>query len=48
LEEDYLEERLHPADLKKAVAGTLSDMLNPVREYFNDNPENYEELKGRI
>ncbi len=46
LEKDYVEDQLHPADLKKAVATSLSDILKPVRDYFNDKSENYDELKS--
>lgn len=40
LEEDFVEEDLHPQDLKNAVGDHLADILEPVRESF----ENEEEL----
>jgi hypothetical protein len=36
---------LHPLDLKMAVADHISEMLEPVRKYFEDHPENYEIAK---
>jgi tyrosyl-tRNA synthetase len=30
---------LHPMDLKTAVSGYVNDLLEPVREYFEKNPE---------
>lgn len=35
LEAAYLEKRLHPMDLKKAVSDNLSEILEPVREKIN-------------
>jgi len=32
LEKDFVEKKLHPADLKKALAGELAKILAPVRE----------------
>ena len=32
---------LHPMDLKKAVAGYIIGLLEPIREYFEEHPENY-------
>ncbi len=46
LEKDYVEDQLHPADLKKAVAQSLSDILKPVRDYFEEKGENYVKLKN--
>ncbi|MBA3044019.1 tyrosine--tRNA ligase, partial [archaeon] len=37
---------LHPADLKSAVSKHLIQILEPVREYFEKNPENLETIKG--
>ncbi|MBM3308852.1 MAG: tyrosine--tRNA ligase [Candidatus Altiarchaeales archaeon] len=34
LEEDYLNKKLHPADLKKTVAESLVEMLEPVRSHL--------------
>ena len=38
LERDYVEGRLHPADLKKAVAEALNQIIAPIREHFEKNP----------
>jgi tyrosyl-tRNA synthetase len=45
LEKVYLEGNLHPIDLKNAVAGELSKMLKPSRDYFEKNKNYLEELK---
>lgn len=39
LERDFAEGRLHPADLKKATAEALIEMLRPVRERLLSNSE---------
>jgi len=39
LERDYIEGRLHPADLKRATAEALIEVLEPVRRYFSSNSE---------
>jgi tyrosyl-tRNA synthetase len=36
LEKDFVAKKLHPQDLKKALARELAKILEPVREYFND------------
>ena len=36
LEKDYAEKKLHPMDLKNAVADWLIEKLAPAREYFED------------
>ncbi len=33
---------LHPSDLKNATTRYLNNVLEPIREYFDKNPENYE------
>ena len=38
LERDYVEGRLHPADLKNAVAGALDELIKPIREHFEKDP----------
>lgn len=35
LESDFKDKKVHPGDLKKAVAAALTDLLAPVREHFN-------------
>ncbi len=39
LEKDFVEGRLHPLDLKKAVAEYLIEMISPVRERILSDPE---------
>ncbi|VVC04154.1 Tyrosine--tRNA ligase [Candidatus Burarchaeum australiense] len=41
----YAEGKLHPMDLKNAVAGELVDILEPVRDYFQKNKEAQDTLK---
>ncbi len=38
MEDDFVEEELHPQDLKAAVASELVDRLKPVRERFKEEP----------
>lgn len=38
LEKEYAEKKIHPEDLKKAVAKYLNQLLEPVRKHFRDNP----------
>ncbi len=45
LQNEYVAGKLHPADLKNGTALHLIDILEPVRDYFEKNPENLEELK---
>lgn len=45
LEEAYLTGKLHPMDLKNAVAESLSEILAPTREYFVRKPENLEKIR---
>mmetsp|Transcript_59619 Transcript_59619/g.98389 ORF Transcript_59619/g.98389 Transcript_59619/m.98389 type:complete len:472 (-) Transcript_59619:33-1448(-) len=37
LEDDYKNERLHPADLKPALANAINDMIEPVRLHFKND-----------
>jgi len=46
LEKAYLEGKLHPLDLKQAVAEALVEILKPVRDYFAKNPEPLEAMKN--
>ena len=39
LEKDYVKKVLHPVDLKKAVIEALNNLIEPIREHFNSNPE---------
>jgi tyrosyl-tRNA synthetase len=45
LEKAYIEGKLHPLDLKQAVADALVDILKPVRDYFAKNPESLEAMR---
>ncbi|MBS3091308.1 tyrosine--tRNA ligase [Candidatus Pacearchaeota archaeon] len=48
LEKDFVDKKLHPLDLKNAVAFYLNEMIAPVREYFEKNKKAkvlYEEVK---
>jgi len=42
---DYKEGKLHPLDLKNAVADSLIEILKPVREYFDRHSDVLEEMK---
>eukprot|EP00465_Bigelowiella_longifila_P012946 CAMPEP_0185259968 /NCGR_PEP_ID=MMETSP1359-20130426/8641_1 /TAXON_ID=552665 /ORGANISM="Bigelowiella longifila, Strain CCMP242" /LENGTH=163 /DNA_ID=CAMNT_0027846049 /DNA_START=193 /DNA_END=684 /DNA_ORIENTATION=+ len=39
LREDYDTGKLHPGDLKPAVASALNEILEPVRRHFRENKE---------
>lgn len=39
LEKQYTEGKIHPVDLKNAVAKYLNDILEPVRKHFEENSE---------
>jgi len=39
LEKDFIDKKLHPEDLKKALAKELILMLRPLREFFADKQE---------
>lgn len=45
LERDYRDGRIHPLDLKIAVAAKLSELLKPCREHFKNNREAAELLQ---
>ncbi|GFE54545.1 tRNA synthetases class I family protein [Babesia ovis] len=47
LEQDYASGNLHPADLKPALASYINRLLQPVRDYFHNNPE-ANELARRV
>ena len=46
LQKTYAEGKLHPADLKNAVAEELARILEPVRRYFDTNREAAECLEA--
>jgi tyrosyl-tRNA synthetase len=48
LEAAYLAGKLHAMDLKNAVAGSLSDILAPTREYFVKRPDNLVRIREII
>ena len=39
LEKLYKEGKIHPADLKTAVANYINEMINPIREKFDKDPK---------
>ncbi len=39
LERDFVEKKIHPADLKKGVADAITTLLAPVRKEFETNEE---------
>ena len=45
LEEAFEGMQLHPLDLKMAVASYIEELVKPVRDYFDKNPENLESVK---
>jgi len=45
LKKDFKKEELHPADLKKATGKAVAEILKPVREHFEKNPEYLEPLE---
>ena len=46
LERLYVSGSLHPLDLKGAVAESLVRILEPVRSYFKQHPENLEKIRN--
>ena len=40
--------KLHPMDLKSAVAGHISEILGPVQKYLAENPSNFNRLREII
>lgn len=44
----FTEGQLHPMDLKAAVGDALADILEPVRKYFAEHPENLEKMKSVV
>jgi len=41
----FVKKEVHPADLKKAVADGIVDILEPYREYFAKNPDSLKKVK---
>ena len=46
LKEVFESGELHPQDLKNSTAQYLSDILDPIRKYFEKNPINYEQVRS--
>ncbi|MCD6223187.1 MAG: tyrosine--tRNA ligase [Thermoplasmata archaeon] len=46
LEKDFVSKSLHPLDLKMGVASYLNKMIEPIRDYFKQNPKNLDMLKN--
>ncbi len=46
LSEAYFSGKLFPLDLKNGVADSLGKVLEPVRAYFAEHPDNYEAMKA--
>ena len=45
LSEAYFSGKLFPSDLKSGAAEGLIQVLEPVKEYFDEHPENYEAMQ---
>eukprot|EP00761_Pharyngomonas_kirbyi_P012444 gb/GECH01012471.1/.p1 GENE.gb/GECH01012471.1/~~gb/GECH01012471.1/.p1 ORF type:complete len:389 (+),score=99.75 gb/GECH01012471.1/:1-1167(+) len=45
MKKDYLEEKLHPGDLKGGLIDAINRILEPVREHFKKDPQAKELLK---
>ncbi|KRW99149.1 hypothetical protein PPERSA_07392 [Pseudocohnilembus persalinus] len=39
LRDQYVEGQIHPVDLKKSVAKAINELLEPVRQHFENDPE---------
>lgn len=39
LEADYLANKIHPGDLKPAVAKAINELIKPIRDHFMTNPD---------
>jgi tyrosyl-tRNA synthetase len=46
LASSYRKGNLHPLDLKKGLAESVVELLNPVHDYFEKKPENLEKMKN--
>ncbi|MFQ6106083.1 MAG: tyrosine--tRNA ligase [Thermoplasmata archaeon] len=44
LAEAFAARELHPSDLKTATIRYLNEVLEPIRKYFEMNPDNYEKM----
>ena len=41
-------EKIHPIDAKFAVADAISELLNPINKYFEDNPELLQKVESFV
>ena len=48
LSESYQTGKLHPSDLKAGVAESLSELLSPVRDYYQKNPKPLDSIKSLV
>ena len=48
LKDVYTTGQLHPMDLKTATAQRITELLEPVRQYFETRPDNYEQVKALV
>jgi tyrosyl-tRNA synthetase len=48
LEDVYTTGQLHPQDLKIATAERIAELLEPVRQFFESKPTNYEQIKALV
>lgn len=46
LAKEYESGELHPLDMKRGIADSVIKLLKPVREYFDENPENLEKMRN--
>ena len=46
IEKEYVSGKLHPADLKNAVAREVNEIIRPLREHFEKKPEFLEVYKN--
>jgi tyrosyl-tRNA synthetase len=46
LEKTFVEGKLHPADLKKGISDGLNAVLEPIRTYFVNHPDNLKAVEG--
>ncbi len=47
LEKDFLDKELHPMDIKNSVAYYINELINPIREAFENEP-NLMELRDQV
>lgn len=47
VEADFIANKLHPSDLKPALAQAINDLIKPVRDHFT-NDENAKKLLEKV